>query len=666
MRLCKGQLLRGETEINENENQDDTFVPESVLPEIFNVELDTADNIVDQNDTRDESDYTGRPRRADLANVKITRGQERSLALDEKTSAPMSWLPFFKPKERCGPPRCTDPYSQIKSCTANKSDVSDMAWVLLRSLTRDFVEIPGFQNDKKKSNSCRRCISPNHRRKTCLHGDSVYDNAEMPRNVKGRRFSFQITPNGQILKVYHPPEDDEVLATKKGLAAMLSAKLHDKDELQVNIGEWKYQTEEIGNEGPHSARYIVKDTTTETEFKKIRNSKFIEHSKGYFEKTLYYHKKLGILHKVLIQDNFTAMTGTPGFDPHQNMRKVQPVNQFSDMEYPEMTVLSKGELIFLTSKPVEDVLGRPVENLLTSSIHVDKFQRKRPIVDIDKKKEEIENNIICIKNEPAEGSPMVTGCFMEIVKILEILPDTALTEIAEFYLLKLNLRLQENRQSTVIMLDAFGSMETNISREVIAKMIFLQPNPDPDLIVQYMIHIVSSHQPPHPVILQSMEDICFHPEKYPASFYVGNLYGRVMLAMGAAAKKLFDSGEIERAKNITSRVQVLLGMHDPWLYRQKRSTQSEVEQEEYDKKHVILLETLGNAAIDHSYEYIVSHINATNSPWIKRAGVHALRKYNTEVAVEEIFKAAMNDENEEVRYEAYLIYQAHPKSVYNR
>ncbi|CAC5401154.1 unnamed protein product [Mytilus coruscus] len=72
-------------------------------------------------------------------------------------------------------------------------------------------------------------------------------------------FSFQIKPNGQILRVYHPPEDDEVLATKKGLAAMLSAKLHDKDELSSEsdmlyeqnekYGEWKYQTEEIGNEG---------------------------------------------------------------------------------------------------------------------------------------------------------------------------------------------------------------------------------------------------------------------------------------------------------------------------------------------------------------------------------------------------------------------------------
>lgn len=63
------------------------------------------------------------------------------------------------------------------------------------------------------------------------------------------------------------------------------------------------------------------------------------------------------------------------------------------------------------------------------------------------------------------------------------------------------------------------------------------------------------------------------------------------------------------------------------MYRHKRSLQTEKEQIEYDKYRVILLETLGNARIDHSYEYIISHINSTNSPWIKRAGVHALRKY---------------------------------------
>lgn len=55
---------------------------------------------------------------------------------------------------------------------------------------------------------------------------------------------------------------------------------------------------------------------------------------------------------------------------------------------------------------------------------------------------------------------------------------------------------------------------------------------------------------------------------------------------------------------------------------------SPLEKEQHDHYKVILLETLGNARLDDSYDYIVSHINSTNSPWIKRAGCHALRKYD--------------------------------------
>lgn len=54
------------------------------------------------------------------------------------------------------------------------------------------------------------------------------------------------------------------------------------------------------------------------------------------------------------------------------------------------------------------------------------------------------------------------------------------------------------------------------------------------------------------------------------------------------------------------------------------------EKEEYDLNKVILLETLGNARLDESYDYILSHINSTNSPWIKRAGCHALRHFDHE------------------------------------
>lgn len=51
---------------------------------------------------------------------------------------------------------------------------------------------------------------------------------------------------------------------------------------------------------------------------------------------------------------------------------------------------------------------------------------------------------------------------------------------------------------------------------------------------------------------------------------------------------------------------------------------------DYDHHKVVLLGALGNGGIESSFEYIVSHINSTNSQWIKRAGVYALRKYTHE------------------------------------
>ena len=51
---------------------------------------------------------------------------------------------------------------------------------------------------------------------------------------------------------------------------------------------------------------------------------------------------------------------------------------------------------------------------------------------------------------------------------------------------------------------------------------------------------------------------------------------------------------------------------------------------EHDHSKVILIGAIGNAAMDESFEYILSHINTTNAPWIKRAAIYALRHYHTE------------------------------------
>ena len=49
---------------------------------------------------------------------------------------------------------------------------------------------------------------------------------------------------------------------------------------------------------------------------------------------------------------------------------------------------------------------------------------------------------------------------------------------------------------------------------------------------------------------------------------------------------------------------------------------------EYDWRKVVHLEALGNEGHESSFEHIVSHVNSTISPVVKRAGIHALRNYN--------------------------------------
>jgi hypothetical protein len=58
-----------------------------------------------------------------------------------------------------------------------------------------------------------------------------------------------------------------------------------------------------------------------------------------------------------------------------------------------------------------------------------------------------------------------------------------------------------------------------------------------------------------------MEEMCFHPEKFPSSMYKENLQNRVLLALGSVAHKLSKAGQKEKATEITNRVHAMLGLH---------------------------------------------------------------------------------------------------------
>ncbi|XP_076116682.1 uncharacterized protein LOC143084161 [Mytilus galloprovincialis] len=478
-------------------------------------------------------------------------------------------------------------------------------------------------------------------------------------------FSFEITPHGEILNVYHPKEDGEVLATKKGFAALLASKLHGKQQILGNKrgNQWVYHTKEIGNEGPHNATYTVVDTATGIEFRKVRLGHPFVNSKSTFQKTLHFHHELGTIHKILIEEHFKGPTTQSNFDPNYNMRKVKAVNEFSSTAYPEMSAISNGKLEFLTRHRATDLLDKPITELINGTIHVQQFKRKKPKVPVMQLWQDLKSNVTCIREEPEEGSPIASYCFLKSLEIMKLLPDEEIVKVADFYFIQLKPLLMRNKEATEIMVDVFGALGTDLTQNLLVEKILRADRANPTLIVRLMTHIVGMDEPPVENITTAMEDICFKPEKFHSYMYEGDLHNRVLLALGSVAHKLSKAGQTDKATEIINRVHSMIGLHDPWLYRQRRSSQSRVQKMEYDRYRAVLLETLGNARIDHSYDYIISHINTTNSPWIKRAGVHALRKYNHHMAANVLLTTALYDDDENVRYEALLMYQAHPKSV---
>ncbi|VDH90879.1 Hypothetical predicted protein [Mytilus galloprovincialis] len=216
-------------------------------------------------------------------------------------------------------------------------------------------------------------------------------------------FSFEITQRGEILRVYHPPEDSEVLAIKKGFAAVFSSKLHSKEEItgnSIDVKSWNYFTEEVGSEGPHSAVYKVKETPVGIEFKKQRKGHVIPNAKGTLTKVLHFHNKLGIIHKVMIEEDFSLPRSTESSDPFVNMRKVKFVNDFDKMSIPEMSALCKGELVFVTRHEVKELYVKP-KNVSTGSIRTDKYERTRKgHVNVTEILNDISSNITCIRNQP--------------------------------------------------------------------------------------------------------------------------------------------------------------------------------------------------------------------------------------------------------------------------
>nr|XP_022327831.1 uncharacterized protein LOC111127102 [Crassostrea virginica] len=479
-----------------------------------------------------------------------------------------------------------------------------------------------------------------------------------------RWFSFVISNRGEIRHVYHPSnEDSDIIATKKGFAALFASRLHEEGDVSgvSSPRGFVYNVTENGSEGEHNSTYMVTSSESGLQFTKVRHGHPVERSTGSYTKTLHFHEYLGTIHSVLIDEDFTSPKLHHSFDPHANMRKVKAVNEFSNMEMPEMTYVSQGKLHFLTRHVDAKEWQKANHILMTTTIHVGNITQTKKNTNITVSMDHIEKNLTCMENQPPEGSHALAICFRNIVEIMKSMPDEDVLRIAEFYFEELDTGLPRNRRAKQNMIDVFGVLSTPMSDKILAEKIFLNPNPDPELVTRILTHLATKPNSPHEVLLQVLEDAVFHKEKFPESFYGKDTHSRCMLALGAVSHKLSKEGTIHRARRAVEWAHSFLGLHDPYEYRKKRALMSEKEKESYDLQKVILLETIGNARLDESYDYIISHINSTNSQWIKRAGCHALRKYDHQHAADTLLYAALFDEDQSVRYEAAMLYMGHPK-----
>ncbi|XP_048258717.1 uncharacterized protein LOC124137708 isoform X1 [Haliotis rufescens] len=481
-------------------------------------------------------------------------------------------------------------------------------------------------------------------------------------------FSFVITPHGEILHVYHPPDDDdEAVAMKKGAAAMFASRLHQATENHVIATDdgWGYHVRETGNEGPHNATYTVRPTLTGHVFTKTRHpgQHPVKHATSEYTKTLYYDSALGTMHTIQVEEKLQVMHKTAkGYNPYENSRPVKAVNNFTEMEYPEMSAKGTGKLVFLSRHKAVSIPSRPKTDITRASIHIKEVKSKKPAIDVKEYLQYVKGNLTCMRNEPEKGSKKLDKCFTGIVSVLQDLPDQALVLLAEKYLMD-RPRLTKTFKDQNHMFDAIASLTTDLSQQLLLDLVLNRSRPDSSLVKRLMFHIISLDRPARDNIITKLKSLCFEREKAPVALQEQETYHRMVLALGVVARRLLDAGRKEEAVDIVLKLEGWLGLHDPWMFRQKRSTMTEREVLDDDRWRVILLGSLGNAGFDQSFEMIVSHVNTTNSQWVKRAGIHAMRKYRHEGAAHLMLKTALYDDDEKVRYEALLQYQAHPKAA---
>ena len=149
-RFLTSVALKEEESIKEG-----VYVPDGIVPVCQggcliqegadNIDINTE--IIDGKDTfhsMARAVFQARPSPIDscMRQVSIKKSNDRTFQMTNDASSQTSCLPFSKPKVRGIPKRFPKAFESISNCAGQMENVSEILWVILRSLSRDIENFP--------------------------------------------------------------------------------------------------------------------------------------------------------------------------------------------------------------------------------------------------------------------------------------------------------------------------------------------------------------------------------------------------------------------------------------------------------------------------------------------------------------------------------------------
>ncbi|XP_066265951.1 uncharacterized protein [Branchiostoma lanceolatum] len=482
-------------------------------------------------------------------------------------------------------------------------------------------------------------------------------------------FSFEISGRGEIFNVWYPPDEKpEVINIKKGIISFFAGKLHHNHEVgRANEDRWSYVTNETGHEGDHQATYSAEPHEGGVKFTKQREGHpaFEHKSDTRLHKELYFKKDGEVPHRVLIKEKFSSpKKNQPGYDVHKGTRGGNFVNEPEDIDIPEMSTSAESEFTLIGLSHSEPP-SRP-EGLYQDAITVSQRKHKVPIgppLNLTEVRKPIQQDLTCLRKliiKRGSNKKDIIPCYTHLRETLERLTNEDLVTVVDFYFNQSS-RYAAKRLDKYHLMDAVADQHTDFTDDLVVDYVLLADEPDKDLIERVLVHYVAIDEPIPQRFIRTLENLAFFPDEYDEVYLIASVNQRCLLVLGAIVENMLKHGHHETADRVVGRMEADLGVHDPWEERQKRSTMTDEELEFHDFERVTLLEALGNAAQPRSFEHLLSYTNQTTAPpLLRRAGLHAMRGYHHQAAADRLHKSATMDENEQVRYEANMYYQAHP------